>query len=144
MQQVADIAFVGPSYDYGIVGAARSINVRPEIHPTTKQLSLISRPGRRVLERFNGTGQAIWSMGGLVYTVAGNTVRCTSEQGGSTILGSVAGSGRFGVSHNGEKALLSTGTTDYVVTSTTVTEVTDGNILNGPKNTYHNGYWLKL
>lgn len=143
MQQVSDIKFVGQGYDYRLT-KARSLNVRPEIHPTTKQVMLVSRPGRILFKIIGANPQALWSMNNHLMAVNNNVVYRVSSTSAVTQIGTVQGAGRFNVSHDGTTALLSTPIKDYRVRVGGVVEVTDEDILSGNQNTYHNGYWLKF
>ena len=146
MQQVVDVPFVGPAYESAskTISAQESLNVYSEINAAnSKQRAFIQRPGRQTFCSLTGEPRAMWYMDGTLYAVSGTMAYRIDMSGAAIELGAISGSGRLGVAHNGETALVCSDTLSWAVTASGVTLVSDPDMPSGRRVTYQNGYFLK-
>lgn len=73
----------------------------------------------------NGPGRGLYVMGGVLYAVSGTRVYRVSSGGTATSIGTLPGTDRVAKANNGTQAVLITGTSGYVATSSSVAAITD-------------------
>lgn len=126
----------------------RLVNLYPEANPqdTKAPVALIGSPG---LVEFCDLGidkpvHGLHKMNGVLYAVCGNTVFSINSVGTVTTLGTIgANSDRVIMANNGDQiAIVKTDGTAYIATTTTVTQITDGDFRSPSSVTYQDGYFV--
>ena len=124
------IPFVGASHQSRSLSAAneRSVNVYLERNPTPgREWALYGMPGL-TLRATLGTAPArgCVKMGSLTYWVSGNTVYTMDAAYTVASLGTIGTtSGRVGIATNGTQVLIVDGSSGWIATATTLTEIAD-------------------
>lgn len=145
------IPFATQSYESRIrpLSAQRCVNYYPEIAPVDAKspVGLIGTPGLKpytTLATNPIRGQI--EMDGLHYVIAGNTAYKLDRAKTATSLGTIPGSGEVvGMATNGTEIVVLINTTSsggYVITSSTVTQITDPDFLGATSVDFIDNYFI--
>ena len=144
------IPFATQSYESRSLplSAQRCVNLYAEREPRDAKtpIALFGTPG---LKRFTMLAtepiRGLIFMAGALYAIAGQTAYKITSSGTATSLGTVPGTGLVKMAHNGTQILVlaGTGATDaFVITATTVTQVTDPDFPGATSVQFIDGFFL--
>ena len=128
------------------LSAQRLLNLYPQTTPpdAKSKVVLFGTPGLNLFSTA-GTGPIRGSqfMAGLLYVVSGTEVYSVTSGGTASLLGSVTGTGDVSIANNGtQMVVVCSDTKGYVVTSSSVVEITDIDWPGASIVTYQDGYFV--
>lgn len=127
------------------VSAQRMVNLYAEQQPSDAKAPLIlkSTPGLRTWATV-GTGpiRGLCVMSDVLYVASGSAVYRVAANGVATTLGTIDGGGDVTMATNGSQIFLVTNPRGYVVTSATVTQITDPDFPGAGSVDYLDGYGI--
>lgn len=130
------------------LSAQRCVNLYAEAAPKDARTPVIlhGTPGLKAFSTLaTNPVRGVIRMADTLYAVAGTTAYQIDSVGTATSLGTVPGTGLVKMAHNGTQILCLTGTgaTDaYVITASTVTQVTDADFPGATSVQFIDGYFI--
>lgn len=110
------------------------------------QAALYGTPGLKLFGSVgDGPIRGMIEMDNLLYVVSGGRIYTITEVGVVDLIGDIGGVSRVDLAHNGSQVFVRSGggTSDsYIVTSTTVTQITDADFVGASSVTFQDGYFI--
>lgn len=139
--QTIPLKVVGGSYESR--SEAQSINKTMNLIPQIEEsgagkASLVTWPGAKAFYAASGIDRGMTVFSSELYKVTDNTLYKISNVGVATSLGTIAGSNRCIFANDGTNLIITTGSTGYQLTGTTLTTISDTDFQGGNSVTYLN------
>ena len=119
---------VGQSYEHRSpsISKQRTINLIPQAELTgAAQSSLVSWYGSVPWSSGTGVGRGLYVFNGVLYKVSDQTLYSISSTGVQTSIGTITGSNRCVFADDGTNLIITTGSTGYQYSGSTLTSITD-------------------
>ncbi len=143
------VPFVGPSYTVRSLNAdaQKSLNCYLEVDQTSDRapVALYGRPGSTVAFTLpTSPTRGCIAQGSNSFWVAGDSVYVVNSSLVATLLGTIGTStGRVSMASNGTEVIIVDGVNGWLATTTTLTQITDGDFPNGVRVvTQQDGYFI--
>lgn len=116
----------------------------PPVPGTKSPVVLLPRYGMVRLSTLSGVCRGSHVVKGILYTVFGTTLYVINSSGGSTSIGTIAGSDPVTFADNGDYVVISANPKAYVLTITglTLTEITSSGFNGSSSVTFLDGYFI--
>lgn len=126
--------------------AQRCINLFPSSVQTPNTLAstiLLNTPGQKAFASTAGANRGQHVMAGVNYAVSGNLLYSINDQGATTEIGAIEGSGLVSMADNGSKlAVVVPGGKSYSYDGTTLSQITDIDFRVSDTVSYKDGYFI--
>ncbi len=139
------VEIVGQSYEHRSrsLSAQVTMNLIPEFVLAGKSKSaLTSWPGSKLFSSGSGVDRGMHTFAGTLYKVSSNTLYKIASDGTQTSLGAIDGTNMCIFADDGATMRIATGSKDYQLVGTTLTEITDTDLNPGNSVTYLNQQML--
>lgn len=130
------------------LSAQRLVNLYAEQAPEDAKtpVALFGTPGlKRWATIGDGPIRGMIVMGETLYVVSGDKVYSVAANGSKSAIGTIPGTGLVDLAHNGTQIFVRTGNganDSYIVTASSVTQITDDGFPGASSVTYQDGYFI--
>jgi len=130
------------------IAVQECINLFPEVELEGAQSRLVLRrfPGLKTFIDFSGNSiRGMEKMGAVLFVVTGTSLYSTTSAGGSTLIGTIAGSNLVSMANDGTNLVIVNGTaTGYVYNGSSLSTISDADFVSSSKVVYLDTYFVHL